>query len=94
MAPTIFSRRQSMIIKINLVIDIIMFLYNIMDKIYKNISHLGDILAIPFFLLLVIYFYRIPNRSNIENVLFIFSLVGFIADIWFTYIRYFLRKSP
>ena len=92
MVPAIFSRRQSMNIKINLVIDIIMFRYNIMDKIYKNISHWGDILAIPFFLLLVIYFYRIPNKSNIENLLFIFSLVGFIADIWFTYIRYFLRK--
>jgi hypothetical protein len=64
-----------------------------MDKIVKNINHWGDILAIPFFLLLAIYLYKIPNRSNVENILFFFSIVGFFADILFTYIRYFLRKQ-
>jgi hypothetical protein len=63
-----------------------------MDNIFKNINHWGDILAIPFFLLLAIYLYKIPNRTNIENLLFFFSIVGFFADILFTYIRYFLRK--
>lgn len=66
--------------------------YSIMDNIFKNINHWGDILAIPFFLLLAIYLYKIPNRTNIENLLFFFSIVGFFADILFTYIRYFLRK--
>lgn len=59
-------------------------------KIIKYISHFGDILAIPFFGLLIYYFYNINNRNIIENILLWFSLCGFIADIFFTYL--FLKK--
>lgn len=55
-------------------------LYNI-----KNLNNLGDIIAIPFFFLLTIYFYNIPEKSNFEYILFLFSLSGLIADIYFTY---------
>ena len=52
----------------------------------KNWSHYGDILAIPFFALLVIYFYNIEHKSIIEYLLLYFSISGFILDIIYTYI--------
>jgi len=52
----------------------------------KNSSHYGDILAIPFFALLAIYFYNIEEKSIIEYVLLYFSISGFILDIFYTYI--------
>lgn len=52
----------------------------------KKFSHYGDILAIPFFALLVIYFYNIENKTTIEYVLLLFSMSGFVLDIFFTYI--------
>ncbi len=58
---------------------------------YENLSHYGDVLAIPFFALLSFYFYSIEEKSPMEYVLFAFSLSGFILDIVYTYI--FLRKS-
>ena len=61
------------------------------DKLIKNASHYGDILAIPFFALLVIYFYSIEHKSIIEYVLLCFSIGGFILDILYTYI--FLSRS-
>ena len=57
----------------------------------QNIGHYGDILAIPFFLLSSIYFYNIKNKNNLENLLLLFSLCGFILDTLFTYL--FLFKS-
>ena len=57
----------------------------------KNSSHYGDILAIPFFALLIMYFYKIEQKSTIEYVLLFFSICGFILDIVYTYI--FLSKS-
>jgi hypothetical protein len=51
----------------------------------KNGSHIGDILAIPFFALLVIYFYNIPHKSIIEYILFYFSISGFVLDSLYTY---------
>jgi hypothetical protein len=51
---------------------------------FKNISHYGDILAIPFFALLIFYFYRIEQKSVLEMVLYLFSIAGFILDILYT----------
>lgn len=50
----------------------------------KNCSHYGDILSIPFFALLIIYFYNIEHKSIIEYLLLCFSIGGFILDILFT----------
>jgi hypothetical protein len=55
----------------------------------ENLSHYGDILAIPFFGLLVIYFYN-KRKTAFEYVLFLFSIAGFFADIFYTYL--FLNK--
>lgn len=56
-------------------------------------SHYGDILAIPFFALLAIYFIHIQHRTAIENVLLCFSISGFVLDILYTYLffRYLLH---
>jgi len=56
------------------------------NNIIKNSSHYGDILAIPFFALLVIYFYNMEHKSTIEYVLLLFSISGFVLDILYTYI--------
>ena len=50
----------------------------------SNLDHYGDILAIPFFLLLSFYFYKKKNKTIIEYILLIFSIGGAIADIIFT----------
>ena len=64
---------------------------------YKNFikicSHYGDMLAIPFFALLVIYFYNIEHKSIIEYVLLCFSISGVILDILYTYIFLSYYKS-
>lgn len=52
----------------------------------SNISHYGDILAIPFFALLIIYFYNIKNKNIMEYLLYFFSISGFILDVLYTYI--------
>ena len=54
----------------------------------RNLSHYGDILAIPFFLGLSIYFYKIKNKTFFEYILYIFSISGFLLDSYFTYIFY------
>ena len=56
------------------------------NRFIKTSSHYGDILAIPFFLLLVIYFYNIEHKSVIEYVLLFFSICGLIMDTLFTFI--------
>ena len=62
-------------------------------KTLKNISHYGDILAIPFFALLVAYFYTIEYKTPIEYVLFWFSIAGLVLDIVFTYRFCFYSKN-
>lgn len=57
-----------------------------MNVFLKNLSHYGDILAIPFFALLTIYFYNIENKNPTEYLLLFFGFTGFMADILYTYI--------
>ena len=38
------------------------------NNIIGNLSHYGDILAIPFFALLVFYFYNIQDKSITEYI--------------------------
>lgn len=53
---------------------------------YDNLSNYGDILAIPFFALLVIYFYNIVDKSIMEYILLYFSISGFVLDSLFTFV--------
>ena len=57
-----------------------------LNNIIKDACHYGDILAIPFFALLIIYFYNIENKSTIEYVLLLFSISGFVLDMLYTFI--------
>ncbi len=54
---------------------------------FQNLDKIGDILVIPFFLLASIYFYNIPYKSNLEYLLMIFFICGFVLDILFTCIH-------
>ena len=54
----------------------------------KYLSNYGDLLAIPFFALLIFYFYQLEDKNILEWVLFLFSISGFILDIFFTYLFY------
>lgn len=51
----------------------------------QNFSHIGDILAIPFFFLLIVYFYQLKNKTLFEYVLLLFAVSGFLLDSLFTY---------
>jgi len=53
---------------------------------YKHLSHYGDILAIPFFVLLIFYFYKIKQKTKLEMILFLFSITGFVMDIFYTFL--------
>lgn len=56
-----------------------------MKDFIKNISRYGDMVAIPFFVLLSYYFYTIENKSTIEYALYAFSISGVILDTLYTY---------
>lgn len=56
--------------------------------ILKNISHIGDILAIPFFIITIIYFSKIKNRTFIENIILLFTCTALLFDIFFTFIYF------
>jgi len=46
----------------------------------KNESHCADILAIPFFVLMVYYFCKKKNRTIIEDILLLFGVSGLVLD--------------
>jgi hypothetical protein len=57
-----------------------------MKQMMQNISHYGDMIAIPFFALLAIYFYMIDEKTPIEYILMVFGISGFFLDIFYTYL--------
>jgi hypothetical protein len=65
-------------------------IYN--NKLFYNLSHIGDILAIPFFFLLIIYFNSIPQKNILEYILLIFSLIALLADIFYSYDFFYIKK--
>ena len=58
----------------------------------KNLSHYGDILALPLFALLTYYFYTLENKNPIEYLLLFFGFTGFVLDGLFTYIYFVYSK--
>ena len=51
----------------------------------KNIVHYADMVAVPFFFITFIYFYKKTNKTLLEILIMIFLLIGFICDSYFTY---------
>ncbi len=47
-------------------------------------SHIADIFTIPFFALLILYFYKLNDKTQIEWILYMFGIVGFFGYIIFT----------
>ena len=58
-------------------------------KIDNNIAHYGDMLAIPFFIITLAYFYNIERKTLVEKLIMCFICICLICDIIFTtiYIR-------
>ena len=52
----------------------------------EKLSHYGDMVAIPFFIWLSIYFIMIEEKTTTEYILLLFSIGGAVLDILFTYI--------
>ena len=50
-----------------------------------DIIHYADILAIPLFMINMYYFYNIENKNILEYLLLLFTFIGFICDIIFTF---------
>ena len=50
-----------------------------------NLPRIGDMIAIPFFLWLMYYFYKKNILTFEERILFLFVIGGFIADIIFVF---------
>jgi len=56
------------------------FIIFINDK----LAHYADIVAIVCWILSIRYFISKPNRTTLENFLFLFCIVGFILDSIFS----------
>ena len=52
-----------------------------------KLARRGDMIAIPLFLWLVIYFLRKDKLTDEEKVLALFAAGGFIADLYFVFIE-------
>ena len=57
-------------------------------KIKNNIAHYGDILAIPFFIITLAYFYNIKDKTLLEKLIILFISICLICDIFFTCIYF------
>jgi len=64
-----------------------------MNRFVNNLTHIGDILALPFFILLSIYFYNLENKTPLEYLLFLFSISCFLIDVAFSYFYIFGSKK-
>jgi hypothetical protein len=53
-----------------------------------NLPKIGDMIAIPFFFWLILYFYNKDKLTWEELILFLFVIGGFIADIFFISFQY------
>ena len=50
----------------------------------KRLSHYADIIAIPFWIIAVYYFWSIEGRNMIEDLLLFFTICGLVLDTIFT----------
>jgi hypothetical protein len=50
-----------------------------------ELARIGDMIAIPFFLLLILYFLKKERRTREEDVYLAFVLGAFVADIYFVF---------
>ena len=60
-------------------------------KLSNNLAHYGDLLAIPFFIITLYYFYLIEHKTLLEWIIIAFLVICLLGDILFSYI--FLSKN-
>ncbi len=53
-------------------------------KTLRFTSHIFDIFTIPFFALLIFYFYNFNNKTPVEWILYLFGIIGFVTYFIFT----------
>ncbi len=51
---------------------------------FKDIERYADLLAIPFWIIAIIYFIKIINKNIIEYILTFFVVMGLICDTYFS----------
>ena len=88
-------QRKTMIEFILLIFNVLAFIIDTILVINVNLSKtyttIVDTIAIPFFSLMVYYFYTKKNLTIIENIFFIFSIITLCIDIILTYQKMFQR---
>lgn len=57
--------------------------YNFLSK---YIIPYCDLVALGFFILLIIYFNNKPNKTNMESFLSLCTIFAFMCDLYFTFI--------
>ncbi len=50
-----------------------------------NLARIGEMIAIPFFFFLILYFLRKEERTDEENVYLAFVSGAFLADVYFVF---------
>ena len=58
----------------------------------KHIHHYGDVLAIPFFIIRSIYFYKMPEKKPWEYTLYFLNMSGLVLDTYFAYMFFIKPK--
>ena len=46
----------------------------------NKLAHYGDLLAIPFFIISLLYFYQIENKSLLEMGIMVFLFIALLFD--------------
>jgi hypothetical protein len=59
----------------------------------ENIIHYADILAIPFFIVLIVYIASKQKKTMMEYVLLCFAIVGLCCDVLFS-VYFLFYKNP
>lgn len=58
----------------------------------ENIIHYSDILAIPFFIVLIVYIAGKQKKTIMEYVILSFAIVGLCCDVLFSVYFLFFKK--
>jgi hypothetical protein len=48
----------------------------------SKLAHYGDLIAIPFFIISVFYFYQIEHKSLLEIGIMVFLLIALVFDVY------------
>ena len=55
-------------------------------KFTNKLAHYGDMLAIPFYFIVLFYFYQIENKTPLEMLIMAFIFMALMFDVVVTFI--------